>query len=309
MGLEHGRVLVLGATGMLGHKVLQRLQMAGIDAAGTVRGRAEAFADHSVLGGMRLVGGVDAGDFDTVVRAVAAVRPTWIVNAVGLVKQLPGGKTAIPSITMNSLMPHRVGQLAQAVGARFVQVSTDCVFSGRDGGYTESSVPDAEDLYGRSKLLGEVDGPGLLTLRTSIVGRQLTGASSLFEWFISNRSPEGAGAVKGFTRAIYTGVTTSVLGDVIAKLVRERIELDGVWQVASEPISKHGLLVMLNEAMDLGIEVAADESFACDRSLNGSAFAERVGWSCPTWQQMIDELAADPTPYDEVRGEARAASV
>lgn len=290
------KVLILGATGMLGHKLMQKLSN-DFEVVGTVRPDAASFDGHPVLGGMHLIGGVTMDTFDTVTRAVGDARPDVIINAIGLIKQLPGAKDPIPSIMINSLLPHRLAHLARAAGARFFHMSTDCVFSGRTGGYTEEIEPDCLDLYGRSKLLGEVTLPGTVTLRTSIVGRELSSASGLFEWFISQRG----GRVSGFAKAIYTGLTTAALADVFSSLIADHPDLEGLWQVSGEPISKYELLVMLNEALGLSIEIDRDDSFECDRSLDSSAFRSRADWSPPAWEDMIAELAADPTAYDSMR--------
>ncbi len=291
------RVLVLGAAGMLGHKLMQVLS-ARFEMVGTVRRGAASFADHPVRGGVRLIGGVQAEVDDGIIRAMAEVRPEVVINAIGLIKQLPGAKDPIASITINSLFPHRVAQLCGAAGARLFHISTDCVFSGRRGNYTEQDETDGLDLYGRSKLLGEVDRPGAVTLRTSIIGRELETTSGLIEWFISHRGRE----VKGFAGAIYAGLTTPVLARLIGELIESHSDLYGLWQVSSEPISKYNLLQMVNDAMGLGITIHRDERFVCDLSLNSERFRKATGFRPPSWQEMVAELAADPTPYDSIRG-------
>ncbi len=293
------RVLVLGANGMLGHKLLQCLATRH-EVIGTLRRDARPFQGHPVLGKLPLLSGVHTDDFDTISRAVSHSRPDAIINAIGLIKQLPGAKDPIPSISINSLLPHRLAQLARNEGARFFHISTDCVFSGRRGNYTESDETDALDLYGRSKLLGEVDAPGSVTLRTSIVGRELESTSGLFEWFISQRGK----SAKGFTRAIYTGLTTDALADVIAMILERYPDLHGLWQVSSEPINKFDLLTMLNRALRLQVDLQPETQFHCDRSLRSDRFRQTTGWQPPSWSSMIDRLAADPTPYDSIRRKA-----
>ena len=289
-------VLVLGASGMLGHKLMQVLS-ARFEMIGTVRRGAASFTGHPVLGGVKLIGDVQAEDDDSIVRAMAEARPNVVINAIGLIKQLPEAKDPIPSITINSLFPHRVAQHCRAAGARLLHVSTDCVFSGRKGSYTEQDEPDPLDLYGRSKLLGEVNGPGAITLRTSIVGRELETTSGLIEWLISQRGQ----AIKGFNRAIYTGLTTLALARLMGELIEHHPDLHGLWQVSAEPISKYNLLQMVNDAMGLGITIHPDERFVCDRSLNSERFRKATNLCPPSWEDMVDELAADSTPYDLIR--------
>ncbi len=289
------KVLILGATGMLGHKLIQVLG-GRFEAVGTVRGSVAAYQHHPVLGGLSLLGGVQAEDLDSVIRAIATARPQAVINCIGLIKQLPGAKDPLPSLTLNAVFPHRLAQLCQAAGARLVHISTDCVFSGRKGRYTESDPSDAEDLYGRTKFLGEVSGPGRLTLRTSIVGRELGTRSGLFEWFIGQRGR----SVNGYARAIYSGFTTQVLADLIADLLEQHPDLEGLWQVSSEPISKYDLLQLLNQALQLGIRVNRDEAFFCDRSLDSTRFRQATGFTPPSWEDMIARLAHDPTPYSQL---------
>ncbi|MDQ3849113.1 MAG: SDR family oxidoreductase [Actinomycetota bacterium] len=289
------RVLVLGGSGMLGHKLCQVLGTR-FDVRATVRTSERAVARLGVPDPARTVADVSADRFDTVVRAVATVRPDVVVNCIGIVKQAREARDPIVSISINSLFPHRVAELCRAAGARLIHVSTDCVFSGRAGGYVESDVPDPVDLYGRSKLLGEVEGAGCLTVRTSIIGRELSGANGLIEWFLGQE-----GSVRGFRRAIFSGLTTQALARVLASLVCDHGALTGIRHVSSEPISKYDLLCLLKDAYGLGVEIVPDDDVACDRSLDGTKFEQETGLRAPSWAEMVAELAADETPYERMR--------
>jgi dTDP-4-dehydrorhamnose reductase len=183
------------------------------------------------------------------------------------------------------------------MGIRLIHISTDCVFSGRKGNYTEDDVSDAEDLYGRTKFLGEVGGDGCLTLRTSIIGREMETSHGLIEWFLS----EEGKTVRGYKRAIFSGFTTIALGDIIARLIVEHQDLHGVWHVASKPINKFDLLELVREVYGLTIEIEPDESVVCDRSLNSDRFRRATGLVAPAWPDMIMEMYRDPTPYSELR--------
>lgn len=290
------RVLILGASGMLGHKLCQRYRDR-FEVWATVRGSAAALGRFGLFDLSRLVSGVDATDFQSIVRAVATVRPDAVINCIGIIKQLPTAKLPIPSIAINSLFPHQLAQLCQAAGARLVHISTDCVFSGRKGGYTEDDPSDAEDLYGRSKFLGEVNEAPGITLRTSIIGRELQSRSGLIEWLISQRGGEAA----GYARAIYTGFTTLALAEIIATVLEKHQDLNGLWQVSSDPINKHDLLVLANRALGLEVTLSKDETFVCDRSLDSTRFRKATGIRLPSWPEMIAQLAADPTPYDQFK--------
>jgi dTDP-4-dehydrorhamnose reductase len=290
------KLLILGATGMLGHKLMQSLSRR-FDVTGTVRGSVEIYKGHPVLGIMPLIGMVKAENFESVGEVVTRVQPDVIINCIGIIKQHPTAKDPLQSITVNAMFPHRLAKLCEASGIRLIHLSTDCVFSGRKGNYSEDDVPDPVDLYGRTKLLGEVVYPGCLTIRTSMVGRELRGNVGLVEWFLSQRGKR----VNGFSGAIFTGFTTGALADIIGDLVDMPSPLHGLWHVSSDPISKYDLLGIINREFQLDITIDKDEVFHCDRSLNSLRFRQATRFKVPSWEEMIDQMARDPTPYDKLR--------
>ena len=289
------RLLILGAGGMLGHKLLQTAR-GEADVRGTVRGSAKSYERFGIAAS-ELIGGVDVEHFDTVVKAFATFRPDAVVNCVGVVKQLESAKDPLVTLPINSLLPHRLANLCIASGARLVHISTDCVFSGRKGMYTEADFSDAEDLYGRSKFLGEVGGEGIVTLRTSIIGRELSTNSGLVEWFLANRGRE----VGGYTRAIFSGLTTQALSRVILDVLRSPKALSGLYQVSVDPISKYDLLYLLNDAYRAGATIRPDDTVAIDRSLDSTRFREATSFKPRPWTELVAEMAGDATPYDQWR--------
>jgi dTDP-4-dehydrorhamnose reductase len=288
------RVLILGASGMLGHKLYQTCATR-FDTAGTVRSSSSPVGELDA--DARIVDSITATDLSGIDATLADVRPDAVVNCIGVVKQDAAAKDAVASIEVNALFPHKLARSCAAVGARLVHLSTDCVFSGRKGRYAETSFADAEDLYGRTKLLGEVAGDRCLTIRTSMIGRELVGQHGLLEWFLSN----DGGRVRGFRRAIFSGLTTGVLSQLICDVIDEQPRLSGVWHVAAEPINKYDLLHLIRDAYGVSIEIEPDESVVCDRSLDGSRFRDATGFVAPSWEAMIESMAADPTPYAELR--------
>jgi len=286
------KILVLGATGMLGHKLMQVLSRS-YDVFGTVRGKSASYKPHPVLGGLSLYGDTHAEDLDSIVKVLAQVRPDVVVNCIGVIKQHPLSSDTLHSITINSLFPHRLQRLCKTSGARMIHISTDCVFSGRKGYYIESDTPDAEDLYGRTKLLGEVSEPGSLTIRTSIIGRELQSKYGLVEWFLGNRG----GRVQGYANAIFTGFTSLALADIIRNLIKAQPDLHGLWHISSDPISKYDLLRLINHELDLRVVIDRNENFRCDRSLNSDRFRKATGFISPRWEEMIAGMARDPTAY------------
>ncbi|MGH8659651.1 MAG: dTDP-4-dehydrorhamnose reductase family protein [Gammaproteobacteria bacterium] len=289
---EKKKVLVLGATGMLGHKLVQKLSDR-FDVCGTVRGDATEYRKYPALADAVLVPGVVAEDVDSLARALDTVRPDVAINCIGIVKQLKEAQDPVAAISINALLPHQLAQLCGERGVRLIHFSTDCVFSGREGNYREEDFADANDLYGRTKLLGEVTASGCLTLRTSILGRELDWGLSLIEWFLSQRG----GHVKGFARALYSGMTTNAMADLVGNLISNFPDLSGLWHVSSDPISKYDLLKTINHSYDLGVTVERDEEFFCDRRLDSSRFRARIGFCPKSWDHMITDLHDDPTPY------------
>ncbi len=295
------RILVLGGEGMLGHKVFQTLSPR-FETWATVRGPAGAARQlpvYAMADERSVIGGVDAHDIDGVVRAFERAKPDVVVNCVGIVKQRAEAHDPLVSVTVNSLFPHRLAGLCGATGARLIQVSTDCVFSGRRGRYAETDVADADDLYGRSKLLGEVMGPGCLTVRTSIVGREFRRRTGLLEWFLNQRGL----TVHGYRRMMFSGFPTRSFAGILAAVIERHSGLEGLYHVASAPISKYDLLVKLRDALKLDIAIEAIDGPCIDRTLDGSRFVNDTGYSIPTWDQLIADIAADQTPYEEWRAQ------
>ena len=282
------RVLILGGDGMLGHRLLLHLRERH-EVKVTLRQDLEAYARFGLFDKDNSHPNVDVRSEDRILEAVADFRPEAVINAAGIVKQRDAAKEYLPSLEINSLLPHRLSVICKAAGARLVHMSTDCVFSGRKGGYTEKDVPDAEDLYGRTKLLGEVREPPCITLRTSIIGLELSRKGSLVEWFLAQK-----GEIKGFTRAIYTGLTTAEMSRVIEKVLVEHPKLSGVWQVASEPIDKYDLLSRFAAVLGRDdIRIVPDDSVKIDRSLSALEFLGTTGYHPPGWEQMLAELGSE----------------
>jgi dTDP-4-dehydrorhamnose reductase len=290
------RVLILGGAGMLGHKLCQYFRPRH-ETWTTVLFGPETLLPYDVIDQDKLISCVDILDFDAVVRVMARVRPQAVINGIGIIKQLKAAQDPLISVAINSLFPHRLGELCRACGARLIHMSTDCVFTGRKGNYTETDVSDAEDLYGRSKYLGEVGAPGCLTVRTSIIGRELNTTNGLIEWFLSNHGK----TVRGYRRAIYSGLTTTALARILAEILENHPQLEGLYQVSSESITKYDLLSLVNQEFRTQITIEPDDEHVCNHSLDSSRFRTATGIVFPSWPEMIREIALDPTPYQNWR--------
>ena len=279
------KVLVLGATGMLGNAVLRFFaESSGYEVVGSARSRSALRLMPEKLS-HRVICGVDVENMDSLITLVAKVRPNVLINCVGLVKQLAEAADGLAAIPINALLPHRLAQLCNLANIRFIHISTDCVFDGTKGMYSETDISDAKDLYGRSKYLGEVDGPHAVTLRTSIIGHELDGAYSLVGWFLAQQ-----GRVKGFRRAIFSGLPTVELARVIRDHVVPRPELHGLYHVSAEPINKFDLLTMIAKDYGKTIEITPDDKVVIDRSLDSSRFREATGYQPQTWPEMVRRM-------------------
>lgn len=279
------KALVLGASGMLGNAVMRVFsERKDWEVHGTMRSTSSRRFFPSEIAN-KLHHGVDVEDYDGMLSVFSAVRPQFVVNCIGQVKQIESADDPLRAIPINALLPHRLARLCELVGARLVHISTDCVFSGARGGYRETDTPDAQDLYGRAKLLGEVDYAHAITLRTSIIGHELRSAHGLVEWFLSQERE-----CYGYTRAIFSGLPTVVLASVIRDVVASRPDLHGVYHVAAAPIAKYDLLRLIAEIYGKKIEIIPDDLLHIDRSLNSSRFQEATEFVAPDWPELVMQM-------------------
>jgi len=279
------KILILGGDGMLGHQAFLHLGERH-QAKVTLRLDEVSYRNYGIFSDDKAYFGVDLRSLDRLTEVMADFQPEAVINGVGIVKQRTMAKESIPSLEINALLPHRLAVLCQASRSRLVHLSTDCVFSGRKGNYAEADQSDAEDLYGRTKYLGEVHEGHCLTLRTSIIGRELSRRKSLVEWFLAQE-----GAVKGFTQAKYTGFTTLEMSRIIETMLMKHPAAHGVYQVSSDPINKFELLKLLRKAFSKEVTITVDNQFRCDRSLDSSRFRMEFKYMPPTWEAMVTELA------------------
>lgn len=285
------KCLILGGTGMLGHRLWVNFRRHH-ETWVTIRGSANLFPNHPDFDPSHVIGHVNVLDWNDVTRVMAKVQPDILINCVGLIKQHPSANDPILALETNSLLPHRLATLCQATRTRLIHISTDCVFSGDKGNYTEDDPSDAQDLYGRTKYLGETVAPMALTLRTSIIGPELHTRYGLLEWFLSQHQP-----VRGFQKAIYTGFTTDELAHIVLDYVLPNPTLQGLYHVSSDPISKYALLHLFNDAYHRALTIEPQSTFASDRSLVSTRFKTTTGYAPPPWRAMIDAMAQAHAPY------------
>lgn len=287
------RVLVLGATGLLGHRVVEVLKPQ-FDVIGSTTRQSlhDKRFPRDQMACLRF--GISAQNFISVHQLIEDVRPLAIINCIGVVKSRINEVSAWEMEEVNARFPWRLAELCHDAKIRLIHISTDCVFSGSAGDYSESDPPDPVDAYGRTKLAGEPRLPGCLVLRTSLIGREYFSKRGLVEWFCSHRN----GNVLGFRDAQFSGVTTAVFARLLGRVIDQHPDLEGLWHVAAAKIDKYSLLKQLNTALHLNVEVVPDDTFVCDRSLNGEAFRKMTCFQAPSWPEMVAELAADSGKYE-----------
>lgn len=278
---------------MLGHKLVQILSE-DFDVYATVRGKFEDYEKFGIFEREKILEEISAEDLKSVEKAFEVTQPDVVINAVGIIKQLPSSKDTIRVLQINSVFPHQLANLADIYKARLITIGTDCVFDGEKGFYNEVDVPNARDLYGKSKNLGEVIKENCLTLRTSIIGRELETKHSLLEWFLQNDAKQ----VKGFVNAVYTGFPTIVFAEIIREIIRDHKNLEGLYHVSSEPINKFDLLELFREAFGKQCEIEPFEDFKIDRSLDSGKFRRETGFEPKSWAEMVEIMAEDSEIYN-----------
>jgi len=279
------RILVLGVTGMLGHVLFNHLaEKQNLDVFGTAR--------DCILGWWfnerllkNIYTGVDAENIDSVRLAIAECNPDIVVNCIGIIKQSEAGNDPLPAISINAMLPHVVARICAASGARLIHFSTDCVFDGNKGNYSEEDEPNATDLYGRTKVLGELNYPNTLTIRTSIIGNELKNRVSLVEWFLAQK-----GEIKGYKKVLFSGLPSIELAEIIECHIINNNNLEGLYHLSAQPISKYDLLKLIAAQYQKAIDIKPDEYIILDRSLNSTRFRKTTGYQPASWPELVNKM-------------------
>ncbi len=280
-------ILVFGASGMIGSAMFRVLSAKNDwQVWGTLRS-AEAKSFFSTGQQGKLVDAVDVEKHDALVRMFARVKPDVVVNCIGLTKHHKEAEDPLLALPLNASLPHRMADLCNVAGARLIHVSTDCVFAGSKGNYAEADAPDAVDVYGKAKHLGEVDYPHAITLRTSTIGHELQSAYGLLEWFLAQQ-----GSCKGFNRAIFSGLPNTEFARVVRDVVIPRADLHGLYHVGADPIGKYELLKLIARQYGKQIDIVRDDEFSIDRSLNSQRFKQATGYKAAGWPELIQAMHA-----------------
>lgn len=282
------KVLIIGSTGMLGYSLFANMADSDdIDVYGTVRsikGKEHYFSGLED----RLIEGVFASDLASIESAIETVKPDVVINCIGLIKQHSISKQHIDAITINSLLPHQLADLCSKFSCKLIHFSTDCIFDGKKGLYEENDIPDALDLYGTSKRLGEVTYDEHLTLRTSIIGHELGSSVSLVDWFLSQEE-----STNGFSKAVFSGLPTCVIAHLLIKVILPANSLSGLYHLSAEPINKFDLLNLISETYDKQIEIKESVDLEIDRSLNSNKLRSVLNLDIPSWKELVSEMHED----------------
>ena len=226
-------------------------------------------------------------DYEETKKIIKSVKPDILINCLGITnKEMKINPMQIEKfITINSLFPHWLQRLCSNIDARLIHFSTDCIFSGNKGFYSENDIPDPPDIYGRSKLLGELNYENTLTIRKSVIGHELASKKGLLEWFLAQNN-----YVQGYKNVIFSGITVLELARLIDTYIIPRSDLKGILNISGQSISKFDLLKILANVYNKSIEIIPNESMNINRTLNGSQFNKLTGYRISSWSSLIKSM-------------------
>lgn len=287
------KVVVLGASGLIGHKLFEKLSKR-YETYGTLRLKVEEYDNDFFKDYDNFIDQIDVHDFNNLIKNLNRINPDVILNCIGITKRKNEINLPLDSIYVNSIFPHKLLSWAIVNNKRLIHFSTDCVFNGKEGNYSELSLTNSEDNYGRTKALGEVNSKNALTIRSSFIGRELLTNSELLEWFLSEKKE----TIKGYKNALYSGVSTNFLAKTVGDIIEFFPELYGLRQLSVQnPISKYDLLMIAKDKFNKSVDIIADEKFKIDASLNGDLLRKEISYGNPNWNDMMEELSADNKYY------------
>lgn len=285
------RIIILGGSGLIGHKLWYNLKDRFNDVFVTLHKEEAHYRRFGIFNSANAIFNVDVMRFELLEGILQGLKADVVINCIGITKRKPEINNTVYTLQVNSIYPHQLAEWSVSNKVRLIHFSTDCVFNGSIGDYTEESVTSAEDMYGRSKALGELRYPGTLTIRSSFIGRELEGKTELLEWFLGQPGPK----VRGFTNAMYSGVSTTFMAKIVGDIIEFHPELSGLYQLATEePINKFDLLLIAKAAFQrYNISIEPDSSFVNINTLDGRKLQRIIGYKVPRWEEMMSQLAAE----------------
>ena len=276
---------------MIGHKIAQVLQLKN-EVIGTSRKK----ISHRVLGINKTK--IFYKDFviDDNLNFISEIMPDIIINCVGVTTRRINNKNINHLSFINSILPKLINDWSIENSKKMIHMSTDCVFSGIKGDYLDDAIPDADDSYGSSKAKGEIKNNKTLTLRSSMIGREIYNHTELFEWLLKNKK----GKIEGYDNVIYSGITTIRMAKIIDFILSNNLDLSGIYNIGSIAISKYELLKMFNNAFDLQIDIKKITQIKSNKVLISKKFTEITGLKTPNWNDLISEFKEDCETYSDI---------
>ncbi len=287
------KILILGVSGLIGHKLFQELS-ASFEVYGTLHKKKEQYGNLPMFSTPNIIENIDVVDFEILRGVLYAVNPDVILNCVGITKRKIDNKTIKKVLQVNAVFPHQIADWAKKNHKRVIHFSTDCVFNGKEGNYNEMSLTNAEDIYGRTKALGEINYKHTLTIRSSFIGQELFDRTELLDWFLAQEGKQ----IKGFVNTCYSGVSTTFMARVVEKIIVNYPKLNGLYQLATEkPISKYELLSIAKEVFDVNVDITPDDKHTHKPTLDASKLKSKLNLQVPSWNEMLSELAKNKSFY------------
>ena len=291
------RILILGGNGMIGHKLYQKISLEYDDTWITLRNNFIDYGYNFIYDSKRVLAMFDLTNFQKLKLELDQLKPNIIINACGITIRRGGENVKSNSILLNSALPHFLNEWVSLNNKRLIHFSTDCVFSGKKGNYLDTDIKDASDLYGSTKSMGEIiDSKFAITLRGSMIGRELENKTELFEWFLKQNNK----SIRGFTEVIYSGITTVKMAEIVLRIINYYPNLTGIYNISSKPISKFDLLKLCNESFDIMARIEKDNTYASNKNLISSNFFNEIGLSQPNWIDLIEQLKEDCLLYNNL---------
>lgn len=274
------KVLILGVNGMLGFTLLNHLNTKkNIFLSGTTKDK--KFNKNLPN---KIYKDINAENFSLLKKKIKLITPDVVINCIGIVRSEVKKNNIKKVIKINAELPNFLNQISNRYNFRLVHISTDCVFSGKKGGYLEKNLPDPTDFYGKSKLMGEFNSNNNIIIRTSIIGHETKHKRGLLEWFLKQKS-----SVSGFSRAYFSGLTTLELSKIIFEKILFNNELTGLYHVSGKRINKYNLLKKIKKIYNKKIEIKKDTKFKIDRSLDCTKLKKRTNYKIKSWDKMIKD--------------------
>jgi dTDP-4-dehydrorhamnose reductase len=290
------RILILGVSGLIGHKLLQELSL-DFEVFGTLRRNKIEYGDLALFDGENIIENIDILDFESLTKVFRAINPEVILNCIGITKRKIDINYPALAISINAYFPHKLASWAKEYQKRVIHFSTDCVFDGKIGNYNEESLTTAEDIYGRTKALGEINYNHTLTIRSSFIGQELFNKTELLDWFLAQNGKK----IYGFKNTFYSGVSTIFMAQLVKNIILNFPELSGVYQLAPEkPISKFDLLNIAKYAFNVNVEIMPDEANIHRPTLDASKLKNKINLVVPSWHKMMNELALNKEFYIKI---------